>query len=385
MSDRPVTIFISAGEVSGDMHAAGLIEALRRQLRDVRIVGVGGPEMARAGCEPAVKGLDLTAQASMLTGPLTRLGYYRRAIRSLQNSIAQIRPDVHVPVDSPALNWHLAATAKQVGAKVAYYVAPQLWAWAPWRIHKLARLTDHVACILPFEQDWLRERHVKASYVGHPLFDSLPDRPENPPDLLDAWSHGTWQVALLAGSRPSEITKHVKALATAAEAIKKRWPASVCTFAAGNEQSSEMILKRLGGRAPEGVEIVTSQTSSVLRSSHFAIAVSGTVTLQAAYFGVPMVVLYRVGRLPYSLLGRWLIRTPRLSLVNVLAGRKLVPELMPWHGSIKQLNEMTIEVMDDVGYLAATRKELTDLADTLRAPGSASAADNVAKIVLDLL
>jgi len=384
MNERPPTIFMSAAETSGDAHAAGLIRALRDRLGEARFIGAGGPQMAAAGCEPAVAGLDdLTANASMLGGPLLRLGYYYRTIRRLQKAIAEIRPDVHVPVDSPALNWHLASAAKKAGAKVVYYICPQAWAWAPWRVKKLSRLTDHVACILPFERDWLKRRGVAATYVAHPLFDDLSARAEPMPDIVRAWSEGSWRVALLAGSRPAEIRGHSRALASVGQAICRRWPASRCTFAAGDENTAQGIRNSLS-RAATGVEIVAGRTRQVLGDSHFAVTVSGTITLEIAHFGVPMVIFYRVGRL-MSLLARRLVTTPQLSLVNILAGRKIVPELMPWHGSVRRLTSTVLEVMSDLGYLVETRRALMELVSPLRAEPPGSASGNAAELIANVL
>jgi len=385
MSGRRPTIFISAAEASGDMHAARLMDALRERLGEVDFVGVGGQAMANAGCRPAVEGLDLTGQASMLLRPLLNLGYYYRAIRRLGKAISEIRPDVHVPVDSPALNWHLATAARKAGAKVAYYIAPQVWAWAPWRVKKLARIADRVACILPFEQQWLAERGVSACYVGHPLMEQLPPRPGEPADILGAWSQGNWKVALLTGSRSAEIRQHAPALAAVAQQIKSRWPAATCTFAAKDAQAAETICKAVGERLGEQADILPGRTDDLLAGSHFAVAVSGTVTLQAAWFGVPMVIVYRTSRLGYHLLGRWLIRAPNLSLVNILAGRRMVPELMPWFGSPRALTEAVLEVMDDVGWLLETRQALTEIADSLRPPHGRSASQNAADVVAGLL
>jgi len=380
MNERPVTIFLSAAEASGDEHAASLIGSLRRRLPEARFVGVAGAKMVAAGCEGLT---DLTGRASMLGGPLLRLGYYVRTVRRLQKSIRDIRPDLHIPVDSPAMNWHLAAASRKIGTPVMYYIAPQVWAWAPWRVRKLARLTDHVACILPFEQEYLRHRGVDATYVGHPLFDSLPGRPDTLPDLLEAWMNGTWRVVLLPGSRPGEIRSHVPALLTVARAIRRRWPAAKCTLSAGSEKCAEIVRKTCGD--DEAIELAVGRTHQVLAEAHFAIAVSGTVTLEVAHFGVPMVIFYRVGRLGYSILGPWLIRTPHLSLVNILAGRRIVPELMPWHGSRRQLVEMVLEVMEDLGYLLETRQSLIDIVEPLRAPPPRSASDNAAALAVSLL
>ncbi len=384
MSNKPITIFISAAEPSGDLHAAHLIRSIREKLGDVRFVGVAGEKMAAAGCEVLA---DLSKKASMLGGPLLRLGYYVRTLRRLQRQIREIKPDVFIPVDSPALNWHLAATAKSIGIKVVYYVAPQVWAWAPWRVRKLARLTDHVACILPFEQRYLRDRGVNATYVGHPLFDFMPPAKQPLPDLAEAWSEGLWRVALLPGSRQSEISGHTPAFAKIAKKICRKWNKARCVFVARDEETAEKIRKLIVStieEIPDQIEIKIAPAREVLADSHFAIAASGTVTLEVAHFGVPMVVLYRTGLTGYLyyLTRRWMFSTPNLSLVNILAGKRLVPELMPWHGNYKKLKDIVMEVICDFGWLNQARQELLEVVKPLHVKPPAKASDNAAELIL---
>ena len=383
MERRPLTIFLSAAEASGDEHAARLIAALRAAAAgEVEFVGVGGAKMAAAGCRILA---DLTAKASMLVGgPLLRLGYYVRMVRRIRRAIREIRPDVFVPVDSPALNWHLAKTARKLGIPVVYYIAPQVWAWAPWRARKLARLTDRVACILPFEQRYLWDRGIRATYVGSPVFEGLPDRPAELPDIAEAWSDGKWRVAMVPGSRDGEIRGHMPALLKTAEAIRRRWPAARCTFTAHNDSAAELIRKLARGAE---IDITVGRTHEVLSQSHFAVVKSGTVTLEAAYYGVPMVVFYRTGRLlgAAARIGRWAVATTSFSLVNILAGRRIVPELMPWYGKTDVLRSMVLEVMEDYGCLFQTRSELIRLADGLRNSAAATASQNAARIILEVL
>jgi lipid-A-disaccharide synthase len=379
-TDRP-TIFMTAAEASGDHHAAALITALKRRLPDARFIGAAGPKMAAAGCEAV---LDLTSRASMLLGPLANLRYYRRAVRTLQKSIRREQPDILVPIDSPALNWHMAKAARRAAVPVMYYVAPQVWAWAPWRIKKVRRLTDHVACILPFEEEYFRSRGVAATYVGHPLFDSLPAQrsPEDCPDLAAAWHNGKWNVALLPGSRHGEIKNHTPAMIRVAEEIRSRWPGAKCTFTAVDAAAAERI-REAAGRTE--LDIAVGRTAEVLAGAHFAVAASGTVTLKVAHFGVPMVIVYKASRLGYRLVGRWLMRTRHLSLVNILAGRQIVPELMPWGGDVGQLVAAVMDVMGDYGWLWSTREKLLNLTRPLAVQPPASASDNTAAIIVDML
>jgi lipid-A-disaccharide synthase len=266
-----------------------------------------------------------------------------------------------------------------------YYIAPQVWAWASWRVKKIIRLTDHVACILPFEEAWLRKRGVAATYVGHPLFDELPPRPESLPDLTEAWSSGRWKVALLAGSREGEIHRHARALADTALAIRARWPEAVCTFTPGTQTNADLIRRQLSDRQLQQVELVVGQTPQVLAESHFAVAVSGTVTLEVAWYGVPMVIFYRVNRWAYNLIGRWLLKTKYLSLANIIANREVVPELMPWYGRSRLLSGTVLEMMDDLGYLCETRNALLDTVNPLRIATPGSASKNAAELVRSVL
>jgi lipid-A-disaccharide synthase len=378
----PATIFLSAAEASGDAHAAKLIRSLRTLLPDARFIGVAGEQMAAAGCEVVE---DMTKNAGMLAAPVLKAGYYYRRIRRIQKVIASLAPDVHVPVDSPALNWHLARASKDAGSSVVYYIAPQVWAWAPWRVKKLAALADHVACILPFEQEYLRARGVNATYVGHPICEDAPQARELP-DITDAWFTGSWRVALLPGSRPAEIRGHTDPLIAVAKAIRRRWPKARCSFAAINDASAADIRRRIDRQGANDIDVVvgTSAALEVLSTSSFAVAGSGTVTLQAAWYGVPMVIFYRTGllmRALYRTVGRCkrLLATPHLSLVNILAGRRLVPELMPWKGDTRQLIRSVLEVMNDLGYLHEVRAELKNIVARLHTPQSAS--DNAAGII----
>ena len=375
MGETP-TIFMTAADVSGDVHAARLIGALRDRLGEVRFVGLGGERMAAAGCELLE---DPVRRSSMLTGAFGQVFYYIGLIRRTARAMSEAAPAVHVPVDSPALNWHLAAAARRRGVPVAYYIAPQVWAWAPWRVRKLRRLTDAVGCILPFEETYLRRRGVNARYVGHPLFDDLP----TPAPLdLSAAASGQWRIALLPGSREAEIIGHAPALAEVSDRLRETFPDAELTFTARDDASADRI-RRSTGR--DDVPICVGDAAEVFAQSHFAVAASGTVTLEAAWFGVPMVIFYRASRLLHRLLHPLVIRTRRLSLVNILAGEDLVPELMPWSGNVGALAEACLGMLSDPDRLARTRRRLLDLVAPLRVSPPASAAGNAADLIVDTM
>lgn len=369
-------IFITAAEVSGDVHGAKLIEALRRRLPDARFMGVGGPRMAAGGCELVA---NPVGKAAMLGGGIQMAAYFHGVIKQAKAAMAAHRPAVHVPVDSPAMNWHLAKAAKALGVPVMYYVAPQVWAWAPWRVKKVRKLTDAVACILPFEEDYLRQRRVNARFVGHPLLEELP-APELP-DLDAAAASGRWKIAMLPGSRDGEIRGHAAALADMSDRLRTRYPDAQVTFAAFDEAAAEKF-RRFSGR--DDLSIVAGQTEQVLAGSHFAVVASGTATLMTACFGVPMVIVHKGSWLGYNLVARWLIRTKYLSLVNILAGYELSPELMPWFGNRNQLWRAVEGLLGDTATLKATRQKLLELVKPLRIEGG-SAAGNTAELVIEVM
>ena len=356
---------ITAAEVSGDAHAGRLILALRKRCPEARFFGVGGEQMARAGCELLA---DTASRSSMMLSSLSQVLYFHKLIRRLARAMDERKPAVLVPVDSPAMNWHVAKAARKRGVGVMYYVCPQVWAWAPWRVRKIRRLTDAVACILPFEPDYLAARGAEGRFVGHPLFDELPAA--DPPDILAAAERGQFRIALLPGSRASEIARHAPALAAVRDRLARRYPQAEFTFTAVDDRAADAIARATGRN---DLAIQVGDTPGVLKRSHFAVAASGTVTLEIAHFGVPMVVFYRVSRLGYGLLYWWIVRTKYGSLVNILAGRQLVPELMPWFGNVDELARQAEAVLADPAAMARTRAELLALVAPLKPAPPATA------------
>ncbi len=381
MSGGQPVIFLSAAEASGDRLAAGLIRQVKDLIPGARFTGAAGPEMKGEDCESII---DLTETATMLGGVFGKIFYYRRVIRKLRSAIRDIRPDVVVPVDSPALNWHIAAEATSLGIPVVHYVAPQVWAWAAWRIRKLRRLTDHVACLLPFEERYFRERGVPATFVGHPLSDRVRNSfTENRfPALDEAWIDGSWHIALLPGSRAGEIAAIAPALSKVADALTAGRPGTRCVFAAADDISAERIT---GATGRDDLQIAVGEVETVLARSHFAVVASGTASLQVASHGVPMIVVYNIPlwqKVAWHTVVKRLVRTRYLSLVNILAGRGVVPELMPYFSSPRQIVALAERLLNDYGWLYATRKKLIDLASSLRSPGG-TAAENTAHIIVD--
>lgn len=313
-------LFFSVGEPSGDLHGANLIRGLKTLRPGVECVGFGGPRMREVGCELEA---DLTQLAVMgffrVVWKLPRfLGLLRKADRYFQRH----RPAGVVLIDFPGFNWWIARRAKAHGIPVFYYGVPQLWAWAPWRIGKLRRLTDHVLCKLPFEEPWFRQRGCNAIYVGHPYFDELAERPLDKPFVSQLTAPPGPLVALLPGSRQQEISGNLPWLVKAAIKIRREVPKSRFAVASYNERQAccarKWLLKHLPEPQRADILVYTARTPEVIEASTCCLACSGSVSLELVYHRKPTVILYWVHRWAYELQKR--LRIVRyITLANLLA------------------------------------------------------------------
>lgn len=345
-------IFISAGEASGDLYGSLLIEALRQRLGETEFLGCGGDRMRTAGCRTLVdaKQVAMVGLVEVVPG----LPRAWRALRKLQGSVRNHPPALAILIDFPDFNLRLAKELKRTGTPVLYFIAPQVWAWRPGRLKVLRRSVDRLLCIFPFEEAFFRAGQVPAEFVGHPLvgrvaptFSSLEFRarfalPETKP-----------LIALLPGSRRREIllnlpplieTARILAaegdycfLIPAASTVAGEWiRARVADIRARSVSDGSThgtgkraVATSLGRRAEAGpaVHVIEHHTYDVLAHAEVAVVASGTATIETALLGTPMVVVYRVSRLSWWL-GRNLVNTPFYSMVNLVAGRRIVPEFI---------------------------------------------------------
>ncbi len=357
-------LLFTAFEPSADALAARLIDELRRRDPQQTFVGFGGPQMQAAGCELLE---DTTGHAKMGVGlsvaaeGKTLLRRKRELTRWLyQNDIAG-----HVPVDSPAANWSMcrATRTARPDATIVHLVAPQLWAWAAWRIRRLRNLTDHVLCLLPFEPDWFGARGVSGTFVGHPLFRESAQAAATPPPPLtddhgDPIATGTPTLALLPGSRPAEIAQNWPVMLAAFNALRHRHPQLATLVAAADTARAKQIAGLCpGGRPPRGVQVVTRRAGDVLTQSDAALIVSGTATPEAAARRTPCAVVYCGGRVKWHLLGRWLVKTRTFALPNViregLNQPRVVPEFVPHFGDPDPLVRAVTPLLADSPERAA--------------------------------
>ncbi len=386
----PRRVFITVAEVSGDRHAAALARSLKALDHAITIEGLGGAEMADAGVKVHH---ETVRRAAMGFAAIKRAGEMHRLLRWTRDYYRQHKPDLHVCVDSSGVNLHFARLAHSLGVPVLYYIAPQLWASRPGRIRKVRRYVDRIACILPFEEAYYRERGVAADFVGHPLFDELP---EHRGGVVTARAAALGRdftasdgpvVGLIAGSRRGEVRAHFHHMLEVAAAIVREFPGSrflVPTTAAGDELLRQTLaVSSHAGVLQDRLEIARDAFDAMMPRCDFALVKSGTSTLHTAAWGVPMIVVYRVSPWVWHLAARHVLRIPKVALVNILAGNiDLVPEILPWMGSNQPVIDWVLDFLRSPAKRMAQRQAVLDVLQPLDRPG---ASGNAAKIALQMM
>lgn len=382
MTDSPgKRIFVSACEHSADLHCANLIQAAgslpAASKPTLDWVGLGGQRMAAAGCTLLANPVQ---RAAMHYKVLGQLGYYRQLIKQATAFLTENPVDLVVVCDSPAFNFHIAKAARRLGIPVLFYVAPQLWAWAPWRIYKLRRCCTKLACILPFEQEWFSSRGVDATYVCNPLFDTLEEPVERNTKTYAAYHTNAPRIALMPGSRDAEIVTLWPAMLKIASLLKAKHPQA--TFVACAADAEKLATLKTMAQGGPDVQIDIGRVHETARACDFTLVASGSATLQVAAAGCPMAILYQSSKWLWHLVGRWLIRTRYLSLVNILARQELVPEYMPYFEAVEPIAQTCSDLLSNTDALKQTSQALTELVKPLTIT---KAHQNVARIVLEML
>jgi lipid-A-disaccharide synthase len=376
-TDRTYRIFFSAAEASGDRLCANLITALKQTGYGFEFTGLGGQRMAHAGCNLL---LDTTQRAAMTYKAFRHVFFFLKAIKKAEEYFFNVKPDLVIVCDSPSFNFHIAKSAKKAGIKTLFYVAPQLWAWAPWRIKKLKNLcTAGLAAILPFEPDWFSKRGLECNFVGSPMLENIK------PELIKTKDYGRYSIsnahiALMPGSRPAEIKTLWPAMQHIARRLKARHPSIKFTAVAADDSVLELLkqneVKAL--RLNFAVDAVYQTAQAV----DFALVASGSATLQVAAAACPMVIMYQSNKYLWHLVGKRIVTTKYLSLVNILAQQELVPEFMPYFSSIAPIVAVCEKLLNAPEKLLGLSGQLAELAKPL---ASGKASQNVAQMIIKQL
>jgi lipid-A-disaccharide synthase len=357
-------IFLSVGEPSGDLHGASLIRALKKRRSDLEFVGFGGDRMEAAGCKLLYPLCHLAVMwfLRVLANAPTFLDLLSKADRYFRHE----RPDAVVLIDYPGFNWWIARRAHFHGIPVFYFVPPQLWAWAGWRIDKMRRNVDHVLCSLPFEQEWYETRGMRAHYVGHPYFDELHASGLNRDFLRELGERPV--VALLPGSRNQEVSRNLPMLLDSAARIHAVRPDVrflVANYKDSHRQTTEAHLR---GRALP-IEAYVGQTPEIIHLARACIAVSGSVGLELLYHGTPSVVVYKISALDLYVCRKFKT-APFISLVNLLAGKELFPEYLTDRNQAEAIAADVLAWLNNDALYGQIRSELSALRGLVARPGA---------------
>lgn len=356
--DRASVLF-TAFEPSGDDHASTVIRELKRMHPEVQVFAWGGPKMESAGANL----IERTGEDAVMGVPgITKIIDHQRINARIEKWMGEHHVSAHVPVDSPAANFPICAIAKKRGVRVVHLVAPQIWAWGRWRIHKLRRLTDLVLCLLPFEERFFDRRRVPARFVGHMLFDEPLDF-GTLDRIASAYPKGEPRIAMMPGSRPDELLRNFPLILESFRTVKERFPGAVGVVAATSEPVARHLREMAGehGGWPNGVSIAVGNTDAVVRWCQFALVKSGTVTLQVAKQGRPMVVFYKKSNVPMYWLAKLVLSTKTFTLPNLIAGKRIVPEFVPHFAGAEPISAELLRLIEQPEVAEQQRRDQAEM------------------------
>jgi lipid-A-disaccharide synthase len=359
-------ILISAGEASGDLYAAALVEALRRHRPDLQFFGCAGPRMQKAGVRPVVDAhsLAVVGLVEVITHIPRIYGEYRKLLAAARAE----RPDVAILTDSPDFHLRVARRLKQLGIPVLYLVAPQVWAWRKGRLPSMRRTIDRLLCIFPFEPEFFARHGIDATYIGHPLT-RLVQPSASRAELRRRFDipEGTPLIGLLPGSRTGEAARHLPVLLDAVERLRttaKNAPRFILAVPPGTIPLRSNFRERISSAS---IQLLEGKTWDVLVCADVALAASGTVTIEACLVGTPMVTFYRVNNLSWWM-GKALVRVPFYSMVNLVAGRRIVPELIQDQMTAESLAREALALIENDDKRESMRRDLAEVARKLSGP-----------------
>jgi lipid-A-disaccharide synthase len=374
-------IMIVAGEASGDLHGSNLVKEALRLRAGLAFFGIGGPRMREAGVTTLVDSSEMAVVG--LIEVISHFSVIWRALSTLKRIIRTDPPDLLILIDYPDFNLHLAKAAKRAGVKVLYYISPQVWAWRVGRVKKIARVVDRMAVVFPFEVPFYEKEGVPVTFVGHPLVDTV--RPTMTRAAALAFfglntEHTT--IGLFPGSRRGELKNLLPTILAAARLLKSRFPDTQFILPLASSLAAEDLAPYLAGSGLD-IKIVEGTGYDVMQVCDAIITVSGTVTLEIALMGVPMVIIYRVSPMTYAV-GKRLVRVEHAGLCNIVAGERVVRELIQDDAEPAGIAAEIVRILTDAGYAGEMRAKLAGVRAKLGSGGgSARVAGLVCEMVAD--
>jgi lipid-A-disaccharide synthase len=371
---NPIRILLSSGEASGDLYASELLRELRKRLPSIEAFGLGGPRSKAQGAELLVDLEEISVIG--LVEVVGKIPALRRAMTGLVEEARKRKPDAAILVDFSGFHLRLAKRLHEMGVPILYYVSPQVWAWRRGRIRRIRDLVDEMLVILPFEEAFYREEGVRVRYVGHPLVDLVESARTREKFCSDLGLDPSRPIVLvLPGSRRREIELHVPVLREVVESLSTERPDLQIVMSLAPTVAASWIEAALGETISK-VHMLAGGTYDGMKHAAVAVVASGTATVEAALSETPMVVVYRVGRLTYAL-GKPFVRVPYYSMVNLIAGRRLVPELIQKDMTAESIRAQ-VEALLEPGAAEEMKRGLREVKARLGGKGASSrAADAV--------
>jgi len=370
---------LSAGEASGDLHAANLFRELKKIIPDLRGIGMGGIKMREAGIELRCDSTHLAVIG--LAEVAKHYGEIRRTLHSMQRIACEEKPDLLICVDYKEFNFRLARKAKACGVKVLFYVSPQVWAWRPGRVKGYGRIVDHMAVIFPFEVPFYQAYDIPVTYVGHPLAGKVKPSMGRAEAMKKFGFAGKGPViGLLPGSRVNEIDRLLPVILGAAGRLAHEFPGAQFVLFQAPSVSDALLQGHLA-LSDLPIRVIEGQDYDALQCCDAVITVSGTATLEVALSGVPMTIVYRLTPLSYWL-GRLLVRIPYIGLPNILAGRHVVREFIQHDATADNIAGEIARILRDRDYAEGMRQALRQIKDDL---GEENGAAKLAHLAAEML
>jgi lipid-A-disaccharide synthase len=370
---------IIAGEASGEMYGARLVEEARRINPALSFLGMGGARMREAGVEILVDSSDMAVVG--LVEVIAHFGVIRRAYTTLRTVIRNNPPELLILIDYPDFNLLLARAAKKAGVKVLYYISPQVWAWRESRVYKIARLVDHMAVVFPFEVPYYEKTGLPVTFVGHPLVDMVKPSMSKSDACRSCGLDPSRQVAgLFPGSRKGEVKRLFPVILETAKLLLQRFPDLQFVLPVASSLADNDLQQQVD-ESGIPVILVNGRVHDVIQACDAILTVSGTVTMEIALLGTPMVIIYKVSPLTYQI-GRHFIKVDHIGICNIVSGERVVPELTQYDTEPGKIADEMSRMLSDKEYAEGIRRKLQMVRSLL---GDSGASRRVATLAIELL